>query len=83
MSVRAMRIRSRSARFFGALLGLSVYVVLVVGFGFGSQSNDPTSNTGLWWFLVGLLISILLGAWFVPWIRKRFSARFARRQQIK
>jgi protein-S-isoprenylcysteine O-methyltransferase Ste14 len=85
MSTRALHISSRSARFLGALLGLLVYVVLVVGVGFGVglQSDDPTSNTGLWWFLVGLLVSTLLGAWFLPWIRKRFSARFARRQQMK
>lgn len=81
MSSRSLRIRRQSTRFLGALMGLLIYLVLV--FVAGSQSRDPTSNTGLWWFLVGLMVSALVGAWFLPWIRKRFSARYARRRQFK
>jgi Na+-driven multidrug efflux pump len=81
MSARSLRIRSRSARFLGALSGLVVYVLLV--FVAGPESQDPTSNNGLWWFLVGLVVSALLGAWFLPWLRKRFSARYARRRQLR
>jgi lipopolysaccharide export LptBFGC system permease protein LptF len=81
MSARSLRMRSQTARFLGALLGLVLYVVLV--FVAGPQSSDPTSNTGLWWFLGGLVFAGLLGAWFLPWLRKRFSARYARRRQLR
>jgi len=78
---RSLRIRSRSARFIGALVGLLVYVFLV--FVMAPQSGDPTSNTGLWWFLIGALFSLGLGAWFLPWFRQRFSARYARRRGLR
>lgn len=78
---RSLRIRSRSARFLGALVGLLLFVLLV--FLLAPQSTDPTSNAGLWWFLVGALAMMGLGAWFLPWIRQRFSARHARRRVLK
>jgi hypothetical protein len=78
---RSLRIRSQSARFIGALLGLLVYVSWV--FVMAPQSGDPTSNAGLWWFLIGALFSMGFGAWFLPWLRQRFSARHARRRGLR
>ena len=78
---RSLRISSRSARFLGALAGLLLFVVLV--FALAPQSADPTSNAGLWWFLIGALVMMGFGAWFLPWIRQRFSARHARRRALK
>jgi|GEM_PF-1103534 uncharacterized membrane protein HdeD (DUF308 family) len=81
MSARSLRMRSQTARFLGGLLGLVLYVAVM--FVAGPKSSDPTSNTGLWWFLGGLVLAALLGAWFLPWLRNRFSARHARRRQLR
>jgi hypothetical protein len=78
---RSLRIRSRSARFLGALLGLLLFMLLV--FLLESESADPTSNAGLWLFLVGAVVMMGLGAWLLPWIPQRFSARYARRRGLK
>ena len=78
---RSLRIRSRSARFLGALAGLLLFMLLV--FLLESESADPTSNAGLWFFLVGAVAMMGLGAWLLPWIPQRFSASYARRRGLK
>lgn len=81
MSNRGIRIRDQSARFLGALVGLVVYVLLVVML--SPQSDDPTSTTGLLWFMFGALVITVFGSWLLPWIRRRFSARHARHRGLK
>jgi hypothetical protein len=78
---RSFRFRSRSARFLGALVGLLLFVLLM--FLLAPQSTDPTSYTGLWFFLLGAVVMMGFGAWFLPWIRQRFSARYARRRGLR
>ncbi len=78
---RSLRIRSRSARFLGALLGLLLFVLMV--FLLAPESEDPTSNSGLLSFLLGAVVMMGVGAWLLPWIRQRFSARHARRRGLR
>jgi hypothetical protein len=78
---RSLRIRSRSARFLGALVGLLLFMLLVLLL--EPESADPTSNSGLWSFLLGAVVMMGVGAWLLPWIRQRFSARYARRRGLR
>ena len=72
------RFRSSTSRFIGAVLGILVYLLMALATGSGGQ--DPTSNTGMIWLLAGAVVSAALGAWLLPWIRRRFSAHHARRK---
>lgn len=78
---RSLRIRSRSARFLGALLGLLLFVLMV--FLLAPESADPTSNSELLSFFLGAVVMMGVGAWLLPWIRQRFSARYARRRGMR
>ncbi|HEY7805443.1 MAG TPA: hypothetical protein VIC30_13555 [Orrella sp.] len=72
------KLRSGTTRFVGALTGLVLYLLVVLIANPGD--NDPTSNAGMIWLVVGAALSMVLAAWFLPWVRKRFSARHARRK---
>jgi Na+/melibiose symporter-like transporter len=72
------KLRSGTTRFVGAITGLIIYLAVVLLINPGGQ--DPTSNTGMIWLVVGAAVSMALAAWFLPWVRKRFSAHYARRQ---
>ena len=72
------KLRSDTTRFVGAIAGLILYlfVVLLVN----PSQDDPTSDAGMIWLVVGAGASMALAAWLLPWIRKRFSAHYARRK---
>lgn len=72
------RLRSGTARFMGAVLGLVLYLSFILVTGSGER--DPTSNAGMIWLLVGAVICMVAGAWLLPWVRRRFSAHHARRK---
>jgi protein-S-isoprenylcysteine O-methyltransferase Ste14 len=75
---RRSRLRSGTTRFVGAITGLIVYLLVVLVVNPGGQ--DPTNNTGMIWLVVGAVVCMGVAAWFLPWIRKRFSAHYARRK---
>lgn len=77
MSSRS-KLRSGTTRFVGAISGLIIYLLVVLAVNPGGR--DPTSNVGMIWLIVGAAISMGLAAWFLPWVRRRFSAHYARRK---
>lgn len=72
------RLRSGTTRFVGAISGLMIYLLVVLMSNPGG--SDPTSNAGMIWLILGALVSMGLAAWLFPWVRKRFSAHYARRK---
>jgi len=76
--VTRSKLRSGTSRFVGAILGLLVYLLLMVIANPGGR--DPTSNAGMIWLIVGSVVSMAVAAWFFPWIKRRFSAHYARRK---
>lgn len=77
MSSRS-RLRSGTTRFVGAISGLIIYLLAVLVT--NSGGHDPTSNAGMIWLIVGAAVSMAVAAWFLPWVRRRFSAHYARRK---
>jgi protein-S-isoprenylcysteine O-methyltransferase Ste14 len=73
-----MKLRSGTTRFVGAIVGLILYLLVILALNPGSR--DPTNNAGMVWLIVGAVISMFVASWFLPWIRRRFSAHYARRK---
>lgn len=72
------KLRSGTTRFVGAILGLIIYLLVVLAASPGGR--DPTSNAGMVWLILGAAVCMTAAAWFLPWVRKRFSAHYARKK---
>ena len=81
MSLTRRRIRSRTSRFLGALIGTLMFLVYVAAT--GGMDGDPSSNTNIIWLGIGVVIVGGLGAWLFPWLQNRFSAHQMRRNALR
>lgn len=75
------RIRSRTSRFLGALIGALIFLVYVAGT--GGMGGDPSSNTNIILLATGVVMVGGLGAWLFPWVQNRFSAHRMREKALK
>lgn len=75
------RIRSRTSRFLGALIGALLFLVYVAGT--GGMGGDPSSNSSIILLALGVVTVGGLGAWLFPWVQNRFSARKMREKALR
>ena len=75
------RMRSRTSRFLGALIGALMFLVYVATN--GGMGSDPSSNANIILLAIGVVIMGSLGAWLFPWIQNRFSAHQMRKKALR
>ena len=75
------RMRSRTSRFLGALIGALMFLVYAASN--GGMGGDPSSNANIVLLAIGVVIMGSLGAWLFPWIQNRFSAHQMRKKALR